>query len=83
MMGVVSLISSIPFFFIKQPFVIFHAAYSGHGTRLPATTEVFDSETGIFYGIWFAAIGCFLIYLYIRIKRDSQGDCPHGHKGRH
>ena len=84
MMGVVSLISSIPFFFIKQPIAIFYPAYSVPArVRLPAVTEVVDGGTGIFFGIWFAAIGGFLIYLYIRIKSNSPDDCPHGHKGRH
>ena len=81
MMGVVSLISSIPFFFISQPFVIFYPHYAGgRGGNLPAVTEVVDGGTGIFLGMWFAAIGAFLIYLYIRISRNAPADSPHGRK---
>jgi len=84
MMGVASLISSIPFFFIKQPFAIYYPRYyNGKGVSLPAITEVIDNGTGTFFGIWLAAIGIFLIYLYIRIKSNSPEDGPHGHKGRH
>ena len=83
-MGFLSLVSRIPFFFIKQPFAIFYPPYSAGGrARLPAVTEVVDGGTGIFFGIWFAAIGGFLIYLYIRIKSDSKNNCPHCRKGLH
>ena len=74
MMGVVTLIGSIPFFLIDKPIVVFHQGYRVFSRGV---AEVIDHESGMLYGVVLAAIGLFLIYLYVRIRQDRHEDRPH------
>lgn len=71
MMGIVTIIGSIPFFLIEKPIVVFHQGY-----KSSSGAEVIDHDSGMFYGVVLVAIGLFLLYLYVRIRQDRPKDRP-------
>jgi hypothetical protein len=69
-MGLTSLIGSIPFFLIHQPLLVFHQSYRNSRSG----NEIIDHRTGIIYGLFLVAGGLFFLYLYIRLKRNLPED---------
>ncbi|HVE16432.1 MAG TPA: hypothetical protein VNB29_06835 [Chthoniobacterales bacterium] len=75
-MGISSLIGSIPFFLIHRPFLVSHQSYKNSTWG----NEIIDHRTGIIYGLFLVVGGVFFLYLYIRLKRNLPEDAqrsPH------
>ncbi|CAN5833355.1 hypothetical protein BH11VER1_BH11VER1_04840 [soil metagenome] len=65
-MGMVFVICGVLFFFFDHRIVVAHPA----GKYTPATEELVDHQGGVAYAIFFTILGAFLMYVYIRIRRD-------------
>lgn len=60
------ILSGIPLFFVRKPFLVIHAAYG----RVAPRGEVVDHYEAMLYGGFIILLGIAFLYIYIRVKSD-------------
>jgi hypothetical protein len=60
------ILSGIPLFFVRKPFLVIHSAYG----RVASRGEVVDHYEAMLYGGFIVLLGIAFLYIYIRVKSD-------------
>ncbi|HEY8902653.1 MAG TPA: hypothetical protein VIM48_03035 [Chthoniobacterales bacterium] len=60
------ILSGIPLFFVRKPFLVIHAAYG----RVAPRGEVVDHYEAMLYGGFIILLGIAFLYVYVRVKSD-------------